>query len=200
MDSQVSTGSRAWESRHKLVTLFATAALLASAAAIEGEPGKQTVLPCHLEVVTFNIRYLNKNDEGINHWRVRKQRVIAAMLAFKADIFGLQEALRQQLDDITPALAGYTEFGIGRDDGKTRGEYSAILFRSDRFELDKDDCGTFWLSDTPEKVGSATWGNEIPRICTWVRLTDKQSQRSFYVFNTHFDHESQPARDKSAGR
>ena len=172
----------------------AAAVLLSSAAAKEDELTEPVEPPCDLEIVTFNIRYLNQNEEGDNHWRIRKQLVIDAILEFKADIFGLQEALRQQLDEIAPALPGYTEFGIGRDDGKTRGEYSPILFRSDRFELDEKDSGTFWLSDTPETVGSTTWGNKIPRICTWARLTDKQSQRSFYVFNTHWDHQSQPAR------
>ncbi len=184
--------------RHSIFTTLSVAtALILSATAAENEKDwhpTEAASPSQIEVVTFNIRYLNQNEEGDNHWSVRKKITIAALREFDADIFGLQEALRSQLDDIATALPGYTEFGIGRDDGKTRGEYSPILFRSERFELDKDDCGTFWLSDTPEQVGSASWGNEIPRICTWARLTDLQSKRAFYVFNTHWDHRSQPAR------
>ncbi|MGI9239214.1 MAG: endonuclease/exonuclease/phosphatase family protein [Verrucomicrobiales bacterium] len=172
-------------------------AVLLSAAAADEESGDSAPAPApssELEIVSFNIRYLNKNEEGENHWRVRKQLTIAAMRAFKADIFGLQEALRSQLDDIAAAFPEYSEFGIGRSDGKTLGEYSPILFRRDRFQLDSDDCGTFWLSDTPEQIGSASWGNKIPRICTWARLTDLESKQSFYVFNTHWDHQSQPSR------
>ena len=147
-----------------------------------------------IEAVTFNIRYLNRGEKGSNHWKHRKQLVIAAMREFKADIFGLQEALRPQLDDLSPALPGYSEFGVGRDDGKERGEYCAILFRSERFSLDEDESGTFWLSDTPDKIGSMSWGNQITRICTWARFIDRETKRSFYVYNTHWDHRSQESR------
>ena len=160
--------------------------LLARAGAADPQPP--------LEVVTFNIRYLNKKEEGKNHWRERKQLVIDAMREFDADVFGLQEALRPQLDAITAALPGYTKVGVGRNDGKARGEFSPILFRTSRFKIDEAESGTFWLSDTPEKIGSKSWGNEIPRICTWARLTDRETERSFYVFNTHWDHKSQPSR------
>jgi endonuclease/exonuclease/phosphatase family metal-dependent hydrolase len=76
----------------------------------------------------------------------------------------------------------------------TRGEYSAILYRSERFEVDESD--TFWLSSTPEKV-SKDWGNGVFRLCTWVRLIEKRSGKAFYVYNTHLDHRSQPSREKS---
>ena len=145
--------------RHLLTALaLALAATLPSPTHAEDPSAESAAPSLDLEVVTFNIRYLNRNEKGKNHWRERKALVIAAMSEFKADVFGLQEALRPQLDDLATALPGYTEFGIGRDDGKRRGEYSPILFRSDRFKLDKDDCGTFWLSDTPNKIGSMSWG------------------------------------------
>jgi endonuclease/exonuclease/phosphatase family metal-dependent hydrolase len=108
---------------------------------------------------------------------------------------GLQEALRFQIDQIRAAVPAYGEIGVGRDDGKTKGEYSGILYRKDRLEV--TDSGTFWLSDTPEVVGSTSWGNTITRICTWGRFVQKGSGKSFYVFNTHLDHRSQPSREKS---
>ncbi|MEZ5304122.1 MAG: endonuclease/exonuclease/phosphatase family protein [Verrucomicrobiales bacterium] len=115
---------------------------------------------------------------------------------FAPDAVGLQEALRHQLDDLGERLPGYAEIGVGRDDGKTKGEYSPILYRADRFE--PLESGTFWLSDTPEVIASKSWGNDIPRVCTWARLKEKSSGRAFYLFNVHFDHQSQPSREKSA--
>ncbi|MDE0863578.1 MAG: endonuclease/exonuclease/phosphatase family protein, partial [Rubripirellula sp.] len=112
----------------------------------------------------------------------------------KLDVVGLQEAFRFQLDDLRKQLPEFQEVGEGRD-GDTKGEYSAILYRGIRFTA--LDSGTFWLSDTPE-VKSRHWGNRYLRICTWVRLKDKNTDQCFYVYNTHFDHQSQNARLKSA--
>jgi len=184
--------------RTKIATFLAAACLLPILAGADESDGRKPIKESAIEVVSFNIRYLNRSEKGVNHWSKRKSVVTAALLDFDADIYGLQEALRPQLDHIAETVPGYTEFGIGRDDGKTRGEYSPILFRTERFVLDKDDCGTFWLSDTPEEIASKHWGNSIPRICTWARLTDKQTGDSLYVFNTHWDHQSQPARLGSA--
>ncbi|MFT5108996.1 MAG: endonuclease/exonuclease/phosphatase family metal-dependent hydrolase [Pseudoalteromonas tetraodonis] len=175
---------------HAILVWVLIATLLAPAASTAADESPHL----ELDVVTFNIRYLNRNEEGKNHWRHRKQLVIDAIKSFDADLLGLQESLHQQLQDLQPAVDKYTVFGVGRDDGKRRGEYSPILFRTDRFKLDPDDSGTFWLSDTPGEIASRTWGNKIPRICTWVRLTDTLSKRSFYVFNTHWDHQSQESR------
>ncbi len=149
-----------------------------------------------LDLASFNIRYLNGGDKGANHWRVRKELTLAAMRHFEADIIGVQEVLKPQLDFLMAGLPEYAMAGVGRDDGKTRGEFSGILYRKERFDL--ADTATFWLSDTPEVPGSRTWGNEVVRICTWARLVEKSSGRGFYVFNTHFDHAVQPARERSA--
>jgi endonuclease/exonuclease/phosphatase family metal-dependent hydrolase len=111
------------------------------------------------------------------------------------DIVGLQEALRFQIDDIRAALPEYAEIGVGRDDGKTQGEYSAILYRKDR--LKPQQSGTFWLSDTPDVCGSITWGNACTRLCTWGRFVRSGSDKAFYMFNTHLDHVSQFSREKS---
>ena len=144
--------------------------------------------------MTFNIRYGTAND-GDNNWANRKEMACDVLRRHNPDIVGLQEALRSQIDDIRAALPQYAEIGCGRDDGKTKGEYSAILYRKDR--LDVNDCGTFWLSDTPEVPGSTTWGNKITRICTWGRFIPKDPGRPFYMFNTHFDHITQYSRDTS---
>ncbi|MEO5713677.1 MAG: endonuclease/exonuclease/phosphatase family protein, partial [Luteolibacter sp.] len=118
--------------------------------------------------------------------------------ARKPDVFGVQEALHGQAADLWASLPDYEFFGIGRDDGKRAGEYSGIFYQRDRFEADAADCGTFWLSDTPEVPGSHTWGNEIPRVAAWIRLVDRATGRGFYVFNTHWDHRNQPSRERAA--
>jgi len=148
-----------------------------------------------VSVLCFNIRYGTAND-GENSWPNRDHLVKQIIRNHDADVVGLQEALDFQLAAIIDACPEYAVIGVGRDDGKTRGEYSAILYRADRFAVDSS--GTFWLSDTPEIVASTSWGNSITRICTWARLIDRQSGEAFYVFNTHFDHRSQPSRERSS--
>ncbi|MCX5647254.1 MAG: endonuclease/exonuclease/phosphatase family protein [Phycisphaerae bacterium] len=145
-----------------------------------------------LVVMSFNIRY-GAADDGENNWDKRKDLACEVVRRQDPDLVGLQEALRVQINDIRAALPEYGEIGVGREDGKTKGEYSAILYRKDR--LDVNDSGTFWLSDTPEVPGSITWGNACTRVCTWARFLPK-SGRPFYMFNTHLDHVSQPAREK----
>lgn len=157
--------------------------------------GGQAGTEPNLVVMTYNIRYGTAND-GDNSWANRKEIAIDVLRRHSPDVVGLQEALRFQIDDMRAALPQYAEIGGGRDDGKTQGEYSAILYRKDL--LDLDDSGTFWLSDTPEVPGSITWGNACTRICTWGRFLRKDTGRAFYLFNTHLDHVSQFSRDRSA--
>lgn len=147
-----------------------------------------------LSIMTFNIRYGTAPD-GDDRWEKRKQMVFELLERFSSDIIGVQEAQRFQLDEIREALPHYAETGVGRDDGKTAGEYSAILYRADRFALVEEE--TFWFSDTPGIPGSMTWGNSYPRICTWTRLEERSTSRTFYVYNVHLDHVSQPSREKS---
>ncbi len=170
-----------------MLILGSQARASAADAQIKSEP--------NLVVMTFNIRYGTAND-GENNWANRKEMVCDVLRRHDPDIVGLQEALRFQIDDIRAALPEYAEIGCGRDDGKTKGEYSGILYRKDR--LDVADSDTFWLSDTPEACGSITWGNACTRLCTWGRFTRKNGGRPFYFFNTHLDHVSQFSRDKSA--
>jgi endonuclease/exonuclease/phosphatase family metal-dependent hydrolase len=149
-----------------------------------------------LDVMTFNIRYGSAND-GVNNWNNRSEMVFDIFRNYNPDIVGLQEALDFQITEIRKGTRNYGRIGVGREDGKTEGEYSAILYRLDRFEV--DESGTFWFSDTQEVPGSTHWGNACVRICTWARFTEKISGQAFYVFNLHLDHVSQSSREKSVG-
>jgi endonuclease/exonuclease/phosphatase family metal-dependent hydrolase len=146
-----------------------------------------------LMVMTFNIRYGTAKD-GENDWSARHSMLFEVVRDANADLIGLQEALDFQIDEILAAVPGYAVVGVGRDDGAEKGEYSAILFRKDRFHV--AEAGTFWFSDTPSVVASKSWGNNITRICTWARFIDRDG-RGFYHFNLHLDHQSQPSRERS---
>jgi endonuclease/exonuclease/phosphatase family metal-dependent hydrolase len=148
-----------------------------------------------LRVMTFNIRYGTAND-GENNWNNRKEMVFDVIRNHPSDVVGLQEALRFQIDAIREALPLYGEIGVAREDGYEEGEYSSVLYRTDRFGV--GESGTFWFSDTPEIAGSNTWGNACVRICSWARLIETKTGNAFYIFNLHLDHVSQPSREKSA--
>ena len=147
-----------------------------------------------LTVMSFNIRYGTAND-GDNHWTLRREFLFEVMREADADLVGLQEALDAQIAALLQALPQYGVVGVGRDDGRTRGEYAAILYRRDRFRV--SDAGTFWFSDAPETIASRSWGNNVTRICTWARFVDRDGQ-AFWQYNVHLDHESQPSRERSA--
>lgn len=152
-----------------------------------------------VNVMTFNIRYPNP-DDGFNYWPKRKE-LAASMIRFhEADLVGVQEAFRSQLEDLQSMLPGYRWFGVCRTDGSTApdpdNEFSAIIYQGDRFELLEGN--TFWLSPTPEKVASKGWDAALPRIVTWAKFRDLRSNRTFYHFNTHFDHRGEQARAESA--
>lgn len=140
-------------------------------------------------VMTYNIRYGTAGD-GDNSWPNRRELLIEQLEETGADVLGMQEALRFQIDDIRGALPQYGEVGIGRDGG-TEGEYSCILYNTNRFGV--IDSGTFWLSETPE-TRSFGWNAACVRICTWALLVDLKTGESFYHYNTHFDHQSAEAR------
>lgn len=146
-----------------------------------------------LRVMTFNIRY-GTADDGPNRWEVRKDFLAEVIAQEDPDVIGLQEALHDQIEFLLGRLPGYALIGVGRDDGKTAGEYSAILYRQAKLTVEQSE--TFWLSDTPNKVASATWGNRIPRICTWGRFRTASGTR-LYVYNVHLDHQSQPSRERA---
>jgi len=145
-------------------------------------------------VASYNLRFDNPKDSG-NLW-INRAPVVAALIRFHDfDVFGTQEGLKNQLDDITTALPGYTRYGVGRDDGKEKGEHSAIFFKKDKFRLLNQ--GDFWLSETPEKPGPG-WDAKLNRICSWVLLQDIKSKKKCYFFNVHFDHQGVKARVESS--
>ncbi|MCW5923847.1 MAG: endonuclease/exonuclease/phosphatase family protein [Saprospiraceae bacterium] len=147
-----------------------------------------------LAVLTYNIRFDNPQD-GADAWPLRRD-FLAGQLRFHApDIFGIQEGLHRQLEYLSGQLPAYSRVGVGRDDGREGGEYSALYFLTRRFGL--LDSGTFWLSETPDSV-SKGWDAALPRICTFARLHDSLSGKNLWVFNTHFDHIGQEARRRSA--
>lgn len=146
-------------------------------------------------VATFNIRYDNSSDSG-NLW-VNRAPVVANLIRFHDfDIYGIQEGLKNQIDDISAALPQYSRYGIGRDDGKEAGEHSAIYYKKDKFRLLKS--GDFWLSPTPDKPGKGWDATCCNRICSWVYLENIQSRKKFFLFNVHFDHQGVVARKESA--
>ena len=151
-----------------------------------------------LTLLSFNVRYENADDRDSRAWRQRVVGTVKMIHREQPDVFGVQEALHGQVADLWASLPDFYFTGVGRDDGRRAGEYSGIFYRRDRFQPDESDCGTFWLSDTPEKAGSKNWGNEIPRVAAWVRLIDRATGRGFYVFNTHWDHRNQPSRERAA--
>lgn len=146
-----------------------------------------------LNVMTFNIRYDNP-DDGLNNWKFRKESAIKLIRFQEVDVLGAQEVLSSQLKEMTTQLQEYAVIGVGREDGKEKGEYSPILYNKDKFTLLKSGC--FWLSQTPEKP-SKGWDAACERIATWAQLKDKVTAKKFFVLNTHFDHIGKVAREES---
>lgn len=148
-----------------------------------------------LEVISYNVRYDAKGDTNKRDWNTRKSLVSDFLK--QGEIIGLQEALSHQIEELDKALPHHSVLGVGRHDGKKAGEFTPILFDTRQWNLDPKEQGTFWLSDTPSKAGSTSWGNQITRICTWARLIDNDGA-GIYVFNTHWDHRSQESRVQAA--
>jgi endonuclease/exonuclease/phosphatase family metal-dependent hydrolase len=151
--------------------------------------------PSVLRVMSFNIRNSDAPD-GQNHWTHRRDLWVQSVRAFDPDLLGVQEVLADQYDELHERFADYDFVGVARDDGARSGEWAAILFRRDRFE--RLAGGDFWLSLTPEVVGSKSWDSKHVRICTWVRLRDRQSRRVILFANTHLDDMGVTARHEAA--
>lgn len=146
------------------------------------------------KMMTYNIRYDNPGD-GENTWSKRKEFMSDQIAYNHPDVFGIQEGLHQQVQYLDSVFVDYGYIGVGRDDGKTKGEYSAIFYNKEKLQLLKE--GTFWLSETPNKI-SVGWDAAMERICTYGLFENKFSKEKFWVFNTHFDHIGDLARVRSA--
>lgn len=148
-----------------------------------------------LNVMTFNIR-LNTASDSMNAWPFRRDHAASQILFYEVHLLGVQEALHDQMMDLQQRLTSYQSFGGGRDDGKTKGEYSAIFYDTARLQWLNGNM--FWLSQTPEIPGSKGWDAAITRIMTWCKFRDKKTGKIFFAFNTHFDHIGKEARAASA--
>lgn len=147
-----------------------------------------------IKMVSFNIRYDNPGD-GESRWDKRKEMVFQLLDSVAPDFFGLQEALENQCKDVERGTKGYRWIGVGRDDGKTQGEFSPIFYDRKKWKI--EEWNTFWLSETPEKP-SVGWDAALERIVTWGKFEEKNTGKIIFVFNTHFDHRGVQARINSA--
>jgi endonuclease/exonuclease/phosphatase family metal-dependent hydrolase len=150
--------------------------------------------PVTVRVMSFNIRYGTAKD-GEDRWEKRQDFLVETIRAYNPDLLGTQEVLAEQADFLKQRLPEYGFVGAGRDDGQRKGEFSPIMFRSDRYELLAH--GQWWLSPTPEKVGSRGWDAALPRVVTWARLKDRPSGVTILYYNTHWDHQGNVARVES---
>jgi len=149
----------------------------------------------YLNIMTFNIR-LDLVSDSMNSWQYRKDKAASQILFHEVDILGVQEALPSQMLDLQQSLKDYKYVGVGREDGKMKGEFSAIFYNTKRLELLQS--STFWLSETPNVPGSKSWDAAITRIVSWAKFRDKKTGKIFFDFNTHFDHIGTTARRESA--
>jgi endonuclease/exonuclease/phosphatase family metal-dependent hydrolase len=155
----------------------------------------QLPVSAQTRVMTYNIRNSHAAD-GVNAWDKRKESFVAVIRKVNPDILGTQEVLPDQLKYLKSTLNDYESFGVGRNDGKHKGEHSALFFKKEKYQ--KIQGGNFWLSETPGVPGSKSWDAAITRICSWVELKEKATGTVFFVFNTHFDHRGKIARRNSA--
>ncbi|WP_235499547.1 endonuclease/exonuclease/phosphatase family protein [Frateuria sp. Soil773] len=146
--------------------------------------------------MTFNVR-LGTADDGPNRWELRRDIMVRTILEQHPDLFGTQELYKFQGDYLAGKLPQYRWFGLGRF-GNDGDEHMGVFYRADRLEV--VESGNFWLSDTPDKPGSITWGNVFPRMVTWALFEVKATHRRFYYYNTHFPYRDQdePIRTRSA--
>ncbi len=154
---------------------------------------KQSDTP--LKVMTYNIR-MDTEADGDNQWSNRKDLAAGLIKFHDLDIVGAQEVLNNQLNDLLARLPEYDYIGVGRIDGKTQGEYSAIFYKKDRFTV--EDSGNFWLAEDKNAVGKKGWDAACERIATWGIFKDKVSGKKFFFLNTHLDHVGKVARHEGA--
>lgn len=178
-----------------LVACFFTVALLTGLLAGCGSGSADSSDDGVITAMSFNIRYANPND-GVHVWENRKDWVVEIIDQSDAQVVGLQEALKHQVDVLDAELTNYAWVGVGRSDGKNEGEFSPIFFDTTRVNLVSS--STFWLSSDPDSVGSEGWDAALPRIVTWASFRSKNGDAPFYHFNTHFDHRGEIARAESA--
>lgn len=165
--------------------IYSTLALVLACSCTSNSTNETQEGDTSVNVMSFNVRYDNQED-SLNGWAYRRDRAANAIKFYDADIIGSQETLHNQVVDLQERLPEYTMLGVGREDGKEQGEYSAIWFKKDRFAV--VDSGYFWLSETPDVAGSKGWDGACERIATWAVLKDNVSGKELFFINTHLDH------------
>lgn len=153
----------------------------------EEEKTDDTKDPNGFKLMSFNVRYANSSDTGVQSWDSRKAAVCEMVNTQKPAVMGVQECLVAQRDDILAGCKDYDVIGVGRDDGKTSGEMMAIFYR--KADVTIDEWGTFWLSLTPD-VPSKDWESACKRCATWAKITIKSTGKKIFYFNTHLDHQN----------
>ena len=149
-----------------------------------------------LRIVSFNIRCTNMND-GTNSWDLRRDVFFDEVKRMAPSVIGFQEVRPDQYEEIVARMKRDFDFvGVGRDDGKDKGERALVAYDKRRFKKLRN--GDFWYSENPDVAGSKSWDTAITRVCTWVVLKDKISDRNFLFVNTHFDHKGVLARENSS--
>ncbi|MDX2035387.1 MAG: endonuclease/exonuclease/phosphatase family protein [Isosphaeraceae bacterium] len=174
------------------VLLFASLSI----SRFQGEPRPSDEAPS-VRVMSFNMRYGTAQD-GEDSWPKRRDFLVDTIRYVDPDLLGTQETLADQRDFLAAKLTDHEAWGVGRDDGAREGEMAALFYRKSRFEMVEG--GNFWLSPTPETVGSKGWDAALPRIASWVVLKDRRSPDSGEILflNTHFDHRGRTARREAA--
>lgn len=148
-----------------------------------------------VNVMSYNIR-MDTPADGDNQWTYRKDLAAGVIKFYDVDVFGAQEVLHHQLMDLLERLPGYGYVGVGREDGKTKGEYAPVFYKKDRFSVEKE--GDFWLSEDMHAVGKKGWDAACERVATWAIFQDKVSGKKFFFLNTHLDHMGKVARHEGA--
>lgn len=148
-----------------------------------------------MNVASYNIR-MDTSQDGDNQWSNRKDLAANVIKFYDVDVFGAQEVLHHQLTELLVRLPGYGYVGVGREDGKTKGEYAPIFYKTDRFNVVKS--GNFWLAEDMNAVGKKGWDAACERVATWAILQDKESGKKFFFLNTHLDHMGKVARHEGA--
>ena len=179
--------------KQTLLRLAVSASLVLAASPARADD-RTNGLSVPLCVMTYNLRYASTTPP--NAWPQRRPLMREVIRSTAPDVIGTQEGLYEQLKDLAADLPEFNWVGVGRDDGKTKSEFMAVFYRPTRLEALA--TNHFWLSDTPEIPGSTTWGNSNRRMVTWLKFRDRTTGGEFFLFNTHFDHQIQPAREKSA--
>ncbi len=163
--------------------LASVAMLFPAAMSAKGDGSKD------LKIMSYNIR-LGTADDGTNSWKYRYPATALMIKDVMPDIFGVQEAFDFQINFITSNFPEYKAVGVGRDDGKKKGEHMSIFYNKKEVTLLK--WGTFWLSETPEKP-SKGWDAACFRSATWALMKHKATGKKFYYVNTHLDHKGKEA-------